>query len=141
MRAKGSLQARLFARLQRDPDGRALAFLGPDGAVPWRSFAQLMRGAAGAAEQLRSRGLRQGGVCVVALPSGESSALATLGALLLDALPLQAAPPSLQGAAPTSNLGKILEGVVAIVNGESPRLIEQRLQSFLDDEHAPSTAA
>jgi chemotaxis protein MotA len=35
----------------------------------------------------------------------------------------------------------ILEGVVALVNGESPRLIEQRLMSFLDDEHAPATAA
>lgn len=35
----------------------------------------------------------------------------------------------------------ILEGVIALVNGESPRLIEQRLLSFLDEEHAPITAA
>ena len=40
-------------------------------------------------------------------------------------------------------LGKemILEGVMALVNGESPRLIEQRLLRFLEEEHVPSTAA
>jgi chemotaxis protein MotA len=35
----------------------------------------------------------------------------------------------------------ILEGVVALVIGESPRIIEQRLRSFLEEERFAATAA
>ena len=111
MPAQSSLQARLFDRLQRAPERPALAFATAQGGYPWRSFAQVLGRAAGAAERLREAGLKPGGVCVIALPSGEDSAMATLGALLLNARPLQAAPPSLQTAT-TSNLPAILESVV-----------------------------
>lgn len=72
----------------------------------------MLRRAAFAAQGLRDAGLKPGGACVVALPSGEDSAAVTLGALLLNARPLQAAPPSLQAAA-TSSLSRILQGVVS----------------------------
>ncbi len=112
MRRRGdSLQARLLRALQRAPEGPALSFATEGGDYPWRSMAQVLRRAAGAAERLREAGLKPGRACVVALPSGEDSAAATLGALLLNALPLQAAPPSLQSA-PTSSLSGILQGVV-----------------------------
>src|SRR5262245_5118422 len=108
-RTEDSLQARLLRRLQRAPERPALAFATEQGDYPWRSVAQVLRRAAGAAERLREAGLKPGGACVVALHSGEDSAAATLGALLLNAVPLQAAPPSLQAAA-TSNLSDILRG-------------------------------
>lgn len=111
-RTNDSLQARLLRRLAQAPEGPALAFATAEGQYPWRSISQVLRRAAFAAERLRESGLRRGGVCVMALSSGEASAHATLGALLLGALPLQAAPPSIQSAA-TSSLGTILEGVVA----------------------------
>jgi len=109
--APTSLQARLLRALQRAPDRPALAFGDAQGGYPWSSFAQVIRRAAFAAERLREAGLKPGGTCVIALHSGEPSALATLGALLLNARPLQAAPPSLQTSA-TSNLPAILQSVM-----------------------------
>lgn len=98
--------------LERMPERPALAFAGATGGYSWQTMAQLLRRAAGAGLRLRDAGLKPGGVCVIALPSGEDSAVATLGVLLAGGLPLQAAPPSLQAAA-ASSLGNILSGVVA----------------------------
>jgi acyl-CoA synthetase (AMP-forming)/AMP-acid ligase II len=98
--------------LDRAPERPALAFAGDAGGYVWRTTAQVLRRAAGAGLRLREAGLKPGGACVVALPSGEDSAVATLGILLAGGLPLQAAPPSLQAAA-ASSLGEILSGVVA----------------------------
>ena len=96
-RARGSLQARIVARLERAPERPAIAFYGADGRHDWSSLERFASRAADFAARLAARGLERGDVCIVVLPSGEGAATALLALLLLGAVPLLVAPPALGG--------------------------------------------
>lgn len=91
-----SLQARLWQRLEHDPDGRALAWFDKTEVVRWLSMADVMSSAAGLARRLAERGVRKGDPVVVVLASREPAGRALLAALLLGAVPLLVGPPTLQ---------------------------------------------
>ncbi|MBI3824884.1 MAG: AMP-binding protein [Candidatus Rokubacteria bacterium] len=96
-RATGdSLQHRLYCQLERGPERRAIAFLGPRGTVAWRSWRQFLEAASGYSRWLAEQGLGRGQVCALALQSDEACATALMGTLLLGAVPLLVAPPMLQ---------------------------------------------
>jgi len=92
-----SIQARVLHRLERRPDGAAVAFYGPDGGHEWWSLERFCAGAWRVAETLEAHGLRQADVCVLVLPGQQAPALALLATLLLGAVPLLVAPPALTG--------------------------------------------
>ena len=92
-----SLQAEILARLSESPDGRCICFYGARETVPWQSRSQLYGKSVAVAQQLRQEGLRPGDTCIIVLPSGETSANVLLATLLLGAVPLLIAPPTLVG--------------------------------------------
>lgn len=91
-----TLQAIFEARAEREPRGRALSWYGPNGEHSWRSFGAVYRTASSTAARLHELGLRAGDVCVIVLPSNESSSTVLMATFLLGALPLLIAPPTLQ---------------------------------------------
>src|SRR5215831_3389785 len=93
----GSLQAEILARLNESPDARCICFYGTGETVEWQSRSQLYSKSVAVAQQLKQEGVRPGDNCIIVLPSGETSANALLGALLLGAVPLLIAPPTLVG--------------------------------------------
>jgi acyl-CoA synthetase (AMP-forming)/AMP-acid ligase II len=93
-----SLQRRLHAQLERDANGRAIAFVGAGGEIRWRTWREFFEGATGYGRWLAEAGVRQGDVAVLATQSDEACARALMGALLLGAVPLLVAPPALQDA-------------------------------------------
>ncbi len=101
-----TLQDRLFAAVDLDPHRNAIAYYDAGREVNWIAAGDLHRQATGLAAKLAADGLRQGDVCIIVLRSGESSALAFYACLLLGAVPLNLAPPVLQGG--YSDLGRIL---------------------------------
>lgn len=92
-----TLQERFRDRLARHPDDRALAFYRPGKPVEWLSFSDFHSEALAVAGGLARRGLKQGDVCLIVLPSGPQSATILMAALLLGAKPLLVAPPALLG--------------------------------------------
>lgn len=105
-----TLQERFGDRLRRNPHDRALAFYKPGKPVKWRSFAEFHRDALGVAGALAKRGLKQGDVCLIVLPSGEQAADTLMAVLLLGAKPLLVAPPALLGM--NSDLPRVLAHAV-----------------------------
>lgn len=105
-----SLQALLQARLDRNPEGRALTFYTARGEYAWQTFEEFYAKAASSAARLADHGLRKGDVCILVLPSNELSATLLMSVLLLGGLPLLIAPPSLQGV--NSNLLQIVTRTV-----------------------------
>ena len=105
-----TLQERFGDRLRRYPDGRALAFYQPGKPIEWRSFAEFHSDSLAAAGALTNRGLKQGDVCLIVLPSGEQAAITLMAVLLLGAKPLLIAPPTLLGM--NSDLPRVLAYVV-----------------------------
>lgn len=95
-----SLQARLLARLDEAPDRRSIAFYDRHGHFTWLRFAELHSRAARLGAALAGHGLGRGEVCLIVLPSGELAATLILAVLLLGAVPLLVAPPTLQSAGP-----------------------------------------
>ena len=93
-----SLQRRLYAQLERNADGRAIAFVDAGGGVRWRTWREFFEDAAGYGHWLADAGLRSGDVAVLAVQSDEACARALMGTLLLGAVPLLIAPPVLQDA-------------------------------------------
>jgi acyl-CoA synthetase (AMP-forming)/AMP-acid ligase II len=90
-----SLQAEILARLSEAPQQRCLAFYLPQEPVRWLSREEVHRRAARAARRLLRDGVKAGDVCVIVLPSGEAAALAVVATLLIGAVPLLIAPPTL----------------------------------------------
>lgn len=107
-----TLQAYLLARLEREPESRAVAFLNERGDHTWQTFGSVLAQAAGQAAMLADAGLKRGGVCVIVLTNGETSARLVTACLLMGAVPLLIAPPSLQTEGAFSSLGRIIEGIV-----------------------------
>ena len=64
----------------------------------WQTREKVYTRAAAAAEQLRQHGLGSGDVCVIVLPSSAVAANVLIASLLLGAIPLLVAPPTLVGA-------------------------------------------
>jgi acyl-CoA synthetase (AMP-forming)/AMP-acid ligase II len=93
----GSLQTEILARLNESPDERSICFYGARETVHWQSRSQFYSKSVAVAQQLRQEGVRPGDICIIVLPSGETSANVLLAALLLGAVPLLIAPPTLVG--------------------------------------------
>jgi acyl-CoA synthetase (AMP-forming)/AMP-acid ligase II len=94
----GSLQAEILMRLGEAPNQPCISFYGSDGRFRWQTREEVYTRAAAAAEQLRRHGLRSVDVCVIVLPSGAIAVNVLIASLLLGAVPLLVAPPSLVGA-------------------------------------------
>lgn len=109
-----SLQARLYQRLEQEPDSRALAFYDVDGLGEWISYKAFYSQASRMAVQLKDLGLQRGDVCIIVLPSNEYSATAILAVLLLGGLPLLVAPPVVKGS--LLDLPRILKHTVRKTN-------------------------
>lgn len=107
MKGGASLQAAIEKTLEKRADLPVLAFYDRHGKFRWMDGREVAARGAGAAAELRASGLERGDVCIVVLPSGPASAFALTGALMLGALPLMLAPPSLQKF--NSDLTKIFE--------------------------------
>lgn len=91
-----SLQAAFQQNLETRADKPVLAFYDRHGKFEWMTGSEVAARGAGAAAELEAAGLKAGEVCTIVLPSGPASAFALTGALMLGALPLLIAPPSLQ---------------------------------------------
>ena len=115
-----SLQSRLYARLEKEPEHRAITFYNKHGQFSWYTFEQFYNRAEGYAAQLANHGLSRGDVCILVLPSGEFSAGLTVASLLLGAVPLLVAPPTVQGRGAYSSLAQIL---YRIVGKTKPRIV------------------
>ena len=125
------MQELLRDRLDREPDGRSLTFLGPDEVVAWRSFSEIYTAAAGRGAALTENGVGEGGrACVIVLRSHEFCAEAVLGCLLVGALPVLIAPPVVGGL--HSNLREIVEHVVRATDARLVLMDEE--EAALKDE-------
>ena len=114
----GSLQAEILARLSESPDERCICFYGAKEAVHWQSRSQFYNKSVAIAQQLRQEGVRPGDTCLIVLPSGETSANALLAALLLCAVPLLIAPPTLVG----GNL-ELHQTLHSVIHSTKPRVV------------------
>jgi len=72
-----SLQAEILARLSESPDGRCICFYGARETVHWQTRSQLYSKSVAVAQQLRQEGVRPGDICIIVLPSGETSQTTT----------------------------------------------------------------
>lgn len=115
-----TLQAAIAARLEAEPNGRAIAFYDKTGSFAWHTCEQFYTKAAGYAAALTERGLAPGEVCMLVLPSGEFSATLVLATLLAGGLPLLLAPPSLQSEGAFSSLAEVIHHTVGKA---SPRIL------------------
>jgi acyl-CoA synthetase (AMP-forming)/AMP-acid ligase II len=115
-----TLQARLYDRLENAPDRRAFAFYNGRGEFSWQTFGQFYQQAAGRAARLADWGLGKGDVCLIILPSGELSATLLFSSLLLGAVPLLIAPPTIQDQGAYSSLSRIIK---RIIRKTKPRLV------------------
>jgi acyl-CoA synthetase (AMP-forming)/AMP-acid ligase II len=106
-----TIQARLQARLEQVPDGRAISFYSKDGRFTWQSYREFFGQAARYATTLAEKGVQPGDVCLLVWPSDEFAANVLLAIWQLGALPLLIAPPSLQGSGAFSSLAGIIEGI------------------------------
>ena len=104
-----TLQHVLADRLQRHPEGRALAFADARGAFDWLTFSELHQHAAARAHVLQQQGLQPGDVCLFVLPSDRACLLAVLGCLLAGGVPVLVAPPIVRGL--HSNLTEVMRHV------------------------------
>jgi len=107
-----TLQAYVLSRLEREPDSRAITFLNDRGEHAWYSVRGFVEQASGYAAFLSDSGLKKGGVCIVVLSSGEVAAKIVLACVLLGAVPLLVAPPSLQTEGAFSSLSRIVRGII-----------------------------
>ncbi|HEV3040003.1 MAG TPA: AMP-binding protein [Candidatus Angelobacter sp.] len=105
-----SLQAQILARLNESPDRRCICFYGARETVHWQSRSQLYSKSVAVAQQLRQEGVCPGDICIIVLPSGENSVNALLATLLLGAVPLLIAPPTMVGG--NLELHQTLHGVL-----------------------------
>lgn len=104
-----TLQSELRDRLRESPGRPALAFYGGRD-WRWLDRAEVEASAAAVAHRLADAGAEAGEVCLLVLPSGRLASMATLGSLMLGAVPLLVAPPFIQG--DHSSLPRILRHVV-----------------------------
>ena len=92
-----SIQKRLFDRLDRAPESKAIAYYDPKKQLEWITYAQLYAQSTQIAGKLAEQGLKPGDVCVIALPSDHLSVRSIFAVLMLGGIPLLVAPPSVQG--------------------------------------------
>jgi fatty-acyl-CoA synthase len=105
-----SLQADILARLSEGPERRCVCFYRPQETASWRSREQVYGRAVAVAQQLKGEDVRAGDTCVIVLESGEVAASMVLATLLLGAIPLLIAPPTLVGS--NLELFKTLRGTL-----------------------------
>jgi len=109
-RTPESLQASFQSTLEERAGEPMLSFYDRHGEFRWMNGEEMSGRGASAANELREAGLGRGDVCIIVLPSGPASAFALTGALMIGALPLLIAPPSLQKF--NSDLTRIFERMV-----------------------------
>lgn len=111
-----SLQGRFYTLLENHPDRNSIMFYTERLEPSWYTLEQLYAQARGYALFLKERGLKQGDVCVLVLPSSELSLMLTTAILLLGALPLLIAPPTLQSEGAFSSLRQIIRRIIKKTN-------------------------
>jgi acyl-CoA synthetase (AMP-forming)/AMP-acid ligase II len=114
----GSLPAEILARLNESPDARCISFYGAGETIDWQSRSQLYNKSVAVAQHLRQEGVKPGDICIIVLPSGETSANVLLAALLLGAAPLLIAPPTLVG----GNL-ELRQTLQSVLHSTRPRVV------------------
>ena len=92
-----TLQAKLVTQLEKHPDRRALTFVNSNGEFSWQTFEQVYSKASAYAANLSQLGIGRGDICILVLPSKEFCATMLIATLLINAVPLLVAPPTLQG--------------------------------------------
>ncbi len=105
-----SLQRRIRRQLDLDPARPALAFVDARGRPAWWTRQELHERAARVATRLIESGLEPGEVAVVVSVDPTECATVLLGIWLSGAVPLLAAPPTIQGT--QSSLAQILDEVL-----------------------------
>ncbi len=113
-----SIQGRIGARIAAQPGDGALAFVAGDGHLDRWTWKALDAEARRRAALLRDAGLGRGDVCVLVLPSDADCALTLLGVLVLGAVPLLIAPPTIQG-----SKGHLAEIVARVTRKTEARLV------------------
>jgi fatty-acyl-CoA synthase len=109
-----TLQAAFQTRLESAPQGRAISWFTPGEPVSWLSFEEFCQRGAEYSAAMSSRGLGKGDVCVIVEVDPEFASSALLGALMLGAIPLLVAPPTIQGT--NSVLSDVVRDVVDRAN-------------------------
>lgn len=92
-----TLQSRLYQQLEMHPGRPALAFVNHRVEFDWLTVEDVHAKARGYAQSLCELGVSKDDVCILVLPSNPFCALTLLATLLLNAIPLLVAPPTLQG--------------------------------------------
>ena len=105
-----SLQARLYTRVDERPADRAIAFVDARGHVRWRTREEFFARASAHAARLVEMGLSSGQTIILVLPSGELCANLLVACLMVGAVPLLVAPPTLRGQ--NANLTEILQSTI-----------------------------
>ena len=105
-----SLQRRIRERLEAEPEQRALAIVDAHGVGRWWTRRELHERCARVATKLIESKLAPGGVVVIVSIDPTECATSVLAALLCGAVPLLAAPPTIQGV--NSSLTSILDEVI-----------------------------
>lgn len=107
-----TLQSELYRQLEKSPRRNALAFINSRGEFSWHSFEATYRAAAASSAKLSDLGVDRGDVCFLVLPSDDSCARLLLASLLLGAVPVLMAPPTIHVQGRYSNLAQILKHVI-----------------------------
>jgi fatty-acyl-CoA synthase len=100
------------AWLVPDAGRRCIGFAGRRGAVEWWTSAHLFREASARAAWLRAEGLGPADVVVLVSSEPRFATVCLLAILLLGAVPLLVAPPTIQGV--NSNLARVLRHVIGL---------------------------
>ena len=130
-----TLQARFLNQLAKAPERRTVGFYQFDGELSWLTYEQLYDQARRYAAWLADHGVRQGDVCILLLASGEFSAMVLVGTLLLGAVPLLMAPPSLPGE--YTNHARILNRIIR--RTQARVVVTDRSMAKLRDELSPAS--
>ena len=107
-----SLQASLYAQIERAAERPTLGFINLRGEISWFTWGDIFKQATGYRASLADLGLGRGEVCMLVLPTSEFCAMLLIAVLLQGAVPLFIAPPVVQGQGRHSSLMQILKHMI-----------------------------
>lgn len=127
-----TLQSELYRQLEKSPERNALAFINSRSEYSWRTLDETYKAAAACSAKLGDLGVGRGDVCFLVLPSDESCARLLLAALLLGAVPVLMAPPTIHVQGRYSNLTQIVKYVIRKIKPRAA-LFPKEMASLGDD--------
>ena len=131
-----TLQHHIYRQLEKSPQQKALAFINSRSEFRWQTLEKTLRAAAASGARLRDLGLGRGDVCFIVLPSDESCARLLLATLLLGAVPLLMAPPTIHVRGRYSNLTEILKHVIRKIKPRVALFPEE--MALIENDLAPN---